>query len=200
MNRVVIIGSPGAGKTTLARDLGRILHINVVHLDRVFWEPGWKKKPRDTRIDILQEIVRIKDQWIIEGTYLGSSRPRLEAADTIIFLDTVALVCLCRIFKRHFSQVEVHRALPEGCHDKLNLIRILKVLIFPIRGRRTLIKKLNNYKSKEIIWLRSTNEFKAFLAQLETQTNGKNNSARISSTPRKQANGLNKTMKSIFHC
>jgi adenylate kinase family enzyme len=84
MNKIVIIGSPAAGKSTLARNLGRILHINVVHLDRVFWEPGWKEKPKDTRIDILQEIVREK-QWIIEGTYLGTSESRLNAADTIIF-------------------------------------------------------------------------------------------------------------------
>jgi adenylate kinase family enzyme len=186
MNRVVIIGSPGAGKTTLARDLGRILNINVVHLDRVFWEPGWKKKPRGTRIDILQEIVRIKDQWIIEGTYLGSSKPRLEAADTIIFLDTLALVCLCRIFKRHFSQGEVYRAIPEGCHDKLNLIPILKVLAFPVRGKRTLKQNLPYYESmsKEIIWLHSKDEVEAFLAQLEAQTNEKNNSSRIPFTPR----------------
>lgn len=84
MDKIVIIGSPGAGKSTLARDLGSIIHINVVHLDRIFWEPGWKEKPRNTRIDILEEIVR-KEQWIIEGTYLGSSEFRLNAADTIIF-------------------------------------------------------------------------------------------------------------------
>ena len=91
MDRIVIIGSPGAGKSTLARKLGLILQINVVHLDRVFWGPGWKEKPRDTRIDILENIVQ-KQQWIIEGTYLGSSEPRLKAADTIIFLDTAQLV------------------------------------------------------------------------------------------------------------
>ena len=84
MSRVVIIGSPGAGKSTLARDLGRKLNINIVHLDRIFWEQGWKEKPRETRIDILQKIVQEK-QWIIEGTYLGASEPRLNASDTIIF-------------------------------------------------------------------------------------------------------------------
>src|SRR6266567_7280503 len=142
MDKIVIIGSPAAGKSTLARDLGRILHINVVHLERVFWEPGWKEKPRDTRIDILQEIVREK-QWIIEGTYLGSSEPRLKAADTIIFLDTPTLVCFKQILKRHREYRGCSRRdIPEGCKDKPNLIRILKVLVFPFRGKRTLKQKL----------------------------------------------------------
>jgi len=57
MDKIVIIGSPGAGKSTLARDLGFLLQINVVHLDRIFWKPGWKEKPRDARIEILQELV-----------------------------------------------------------------------------------------------------------------------------------------------
>src|SRR5271157_5601370 len=122
MEKIVIIGSPGAGKSTFARHLGRILHINVIHLDRIFWQPGWKEKPREKRIDILQKIVREK-QWIIEGTYLGSSEPRLDAADTIIFLDTFTLLCLGRIFKRYLNHGRVGRDIPEGCHDKLNLIR-----------------------------------------------------------------------------
>lgn len=183
MNRVVIIGSPGAGKSTLARKLGRILHKNVVHLDRIFWDPGWKKKPRITRIDILQEIVRKSDSWIIEGTYLGSSEPRLEAADTIIFLDTKAQVCLYRIFKRHFRQENIHRAIPEGCHDKLNLIRVLKVLVFPIRGRFMLKHRLRIYKSTHIIRLRSAKEVDNFLAELEVKVNNENQSAIIPSTP-----------------
>ena len=72
MNRIVIIGSPGSGKSTLARKLGRKLQIQVVHLDRIFWQPGWKEKPRNRRIEILQERIREK-KWIIEGTYLDSS-------------------------------------------------------------------------------------------------------------------------------
>jgi adenylate kinase family enzyme len=55
MEKIVIIGSPGAGKSTLTRKLVRKLHIKAVHLDRKFWQPGWKEKPRDTRIDILQK-------------------------------------------------------------------------------------------------------------------------------------------------
>jgi GTPase SAR1 family protein len=53
MNKIVIIGSPAAGKTTFARKLGSKLHMKVVHPDRKFWLPGWKEKHRDTRIDIL---------------------------------------------------------------------------------------------------------------------------------------------------
>src|SRR5260221_13717615 len=119
MDKIVIIGSSGASKTTLARELGSILKIKVYHMDRFFWQRGWKEKTRDTRIDILQGLVREK-RWIIEGTYLSSSEPRLEAADTIIFLDFSPLLCLYRIIKRHrVSHGCPRRDIPEGCTDKL---------------------------------------------------------------------------------
>src|SRR5579859_7311827 len=91
MEKIVIIGPPGAGKTTLARELGPMLNIKVYHLDRLFWECCWKAKARDTRIDILQKLV-LEKQWIIEGTYLKSSEPRLEAADTINFFGYASLI------------------------------------------------------------------------------------------------------------
>ncbi len=173
MEKIVIIGSSGAGKTTLARKLGSIFHIKVVHLDRIFWQHGWKEKPRDTRIDILQEIVQEK-QWIIEGTYLGSSEPRLNTADIIIFLDIAPLLSLIRIIKRHRESLgRSRRDIPMGCTDKLNLLRILKVLVFPFRGRRTLKQKLLYYQSKQIIWLRTTKEVEYFLAGLESYTDKK---------------------------
>jgi adenylate kinase family enzyme len=172
MNKIVIIGSPGAGKSTLARKLYSILNIKVVHLDRIFWQPGWKEKPRGTRIDILQERVRIK-QWIIEGTYLSSSEPRLNAADTIIFLDIAPSLCLWRIFKRHLNHGRILRDIPEGCKDKLNLIRVLKVLVFPFRGRRTLKQKLRKFPPEKVIWLRSDKDIENFLMKIEPHANEK---------------------------
>ena len=165
MDKIAIIGSPGAGKSTFARELGSILKIKVFHLDRLFWQYGWKVKTRDTRIDILQEIVREK-QWIIEGTYLSSSELHLNAADTIIFLDIPPLVCLWRLRKRHREYFgRFRRDIPEGCTDRLTRLLILRVLTFPLQDRRTIKQKLPNYKSKHIIWLRSGKEVKDFLAQ-----------------------------------
>ena len=166
MEKIVIIGSPGAGKTTLARELGPILKIKkVIHLDRLFWKREWKGKTGDIRIDILNRLVQEK-RWIIEGTYLCSSGPRLEAADTIIFLDTPPLVCLQRIIKRHREyRGHSRRDIPEGCNDKLTLFRMLKVLVFPLRGRRRLEEELRKYNSKQIVQLHSGKEVKDFLAQ-----------------------------------
>ncbi len=167
MEKIVIIGSPGAGKSTFARKLGSILTIKVVHLDRVFWRYDWQEKPRETRIDILQKLVQEK-QWLIEGTYLGSSEPRLNKADTIIFLDIPFLLCLERIIKRH-RKPDGHprHDIPDGCIDNLNLFRMLKVLVFPLKGRRTLQKKLREFPKEKVITLQSTKEADDFLAQLK---------------------------------
>ena len=47
MRRIAIIGAGGAGKSTLARQLGEVLGIEVIHLDALFWKPGWVDTPRD---------------------------------------------------------------------------------------------------------------------------------------------------------
>src|SRR5579859_1700169 len=141
MEKIAIIGSPGAGKTTLARTLHQELNIKVYHLDRLFWQPGWIRIDEPTRVDTLQEIVREK-QWIIEGTYLRSSEPRLNAADTIIFLDTNPLKCFWRVIKRYYKEHEhSRRDIPLGCVDKLNLHRLLRLLVFRIQDRKKLKQK-----------------------------------------------------------
>jgi adenylate kinase family enzyme len=165
MEKIAIIGSPGAGKTTLAKNLGDICKLKVYHLDRLFWRRDWKGEDRETRIDILQKLV-LEKQWIIEGTYLRSSGPRLEAADTIIFLDTPFFICLYRVITRHWkSSRRPRRDIPEGCTDKLTFARMLKVLTFPFEDRKRLVQKLRDYESKQIIWLRSDEEVTDFLAR-----------------------------------
>lgn len=177
MDKIVIIGSPGAGKSILARKLSGILKIEVCHLDRYFWQPGWKEYPRKTRLQIQRDLLRENDRWIIEGTYLGSSDDRLKAADTIIFLDVPWFICLWRVVKRHFERHEQPRLdIPDGCTDRLNLIRVLKVLVFPIKGRHQLLAKIkdiraqeaNQPKSKTILIYASTKNAEHFLQNLQT--------------------------------
>ena len=172
MKRIAIIGPPGVGKTTLAKDLAIILGIKAYHLDRLFWQRSWKGKTGDTRIDILQNLV-LRNEWIIEGTYLRSSGPRMEAADTIIFLDTFPLLCLLRIIIRYIKcrKCIQRRDIPEGCKDRLTPYRMLKVLAFPFWEHRKLERLLNNYQSKDIIRLRSRKQVEAFLANQKNAIN-----------------------------
>jgi hypothetical protein len=204
MEKIVIIGSPGAGKSTLARKLKSILKIKVVHLDRIFWRPGWIEKPRDIRIEILDKIVQEK-RWIIEGTYLSLSKPRLDAADTIIFLDIDPLICLRQIFQRHQiykphpeNHGRIRRDIQQGCTDKLTLPFILKVLGFPFQGRRTLKQKLHYYKTKQIIWLHTTKEVEDFLAVLESHTDKKMQFSKTPSIAGKKPFGHSKIITSIY--
>lgn len=179
--RIVIIGSAGAGKSTLAQKLGPLLNIEVIHLDRHFWQPDWKEHSIKTRIVKQQQLIREKDQWIIEGTYLDSSDIRLNAADTIIFLDIPGYLCLWRVIKRRFQDAKkVRPDLPEGCREQLSIPYILKVLVFPQKGRRLLLKKIKDIRKREekesalhqkaIFTCRSNKDLENLLLMLSAQT------------------------------
>lgn len=170
MDKIVIIGSPGAGKSTFAQQLGQALKIEVFHLDRYFWSGQWKEYPREGRIKIQQDLVRGKERWIMEGSYISSADSRFEAADTIIFLDTKRALCLWRVLKRHVTTYRQYERpdIPEGCTDRVDLIRIIKILAFPYRGRVMLLEKIREQEQnrrKDIRILRSEKHIQDFLRE-----------------------------------
>ena len=165
MEKIVIVGSSGAGKSTLARELASVLNMKVIHLDRLFWKRGWEEKNGHERLEILEKLLGEK-QWIIEGNYLRFAEFHVNAADTIIFLDISPLLCFKRILKRHRENHErFRRDIPEGSTDKISLRRMLKVLAFPLGGRKTIEQILCNYRAKQIIRLHSVQEVNDFLMQ-----------------------------------
>jgi adenylate kinase family enzyme len=171
MEKIVIIGPPGAGKSTFARQLGAILNIEVFHLDRYFWQPEWQEKPKVVRLHILRRLIRNNERWIIEGSYLDTSDIRLKAADTIIFLDMPALVCFWRVLNRKIKYKynrHMRLDLPEGCPEKLGLYYILKILGFPLVKRKGLYARLCEFENekKDFYALRSKREVERFLQKL----------------------------------
>jgi len=177
MTKIVIIGSPGAGKSTLAREIGHILKIDPIHLDHHFWRRGWKEYSRKRRIKIEQRLIRKKhDKWIIEGSYLSSSDNRLQAADTIIFLDTPFLLCLRRVIIRHRKELGRKRSdIPRKSTDKLDWLRIAKIICFPLVSRNWLLGKIKKLEKqsigtgseKTVIIIQSSKELEAFLSTLK---------------------------------
>jgi len=107
MKRVVIIGPGASGKSTLARQLGEITGRPVVELDKVFWRPGLIETPRDQWAKLQQKLV-LEDEWIMDGD-LGPYdviEVRLQAADTVIFLDFSLLRCAWRAMRRSRERVD----------------------------------------------------------------------------------------------
>lgn len=93
MNKVIIIGSPGSGKSTFARTLHALTGLPLYHLDLLYWNKNATNVPREIFLKRLSEILAA-NQWIIDGHYSSTLEWRLQCCDTIFFLDYLLDICL----------------------------------------------------------------------------------------------------------
>lgn len=101
MDRVIILGRGGAGKSTAARRLGALTGLPVIELDKHFWQPGLVALPQPEWARV-QETLAAADRWIMDGD-LGPYdvlSVRLQRADTVIVLDFPLHVCAWRALRR----------------------------------------------------------------------------------------------------
>ncbi|WP_291426895.1 DNA topology modulation protein FlaR [Deinococcus sp.] len=99
MQRLLVIGSPGAGKSTLAQKLAAQTGLPLTHLDDLYWNPGWRKVERERWLSRLTDAPA-GETWIIDGNFSSSLLRRAYAADTVIFLMPPRWLCLWRAFTR----------------------------------------------------------------------------------------------------
>ncbi len=121
MERVLVIGPCGAGKSTLSVELGRRLSLPVHHLDRLHWQPGWVEGSSEELVERVAEITAT-DRWLIDGNYGGTMAPRLARADTVVYLDFPIRLCLWRALKRFWTWRGRSRPdMTEDCPERFDL-------------------------------------------------------------------------------
>ena len=162
----MIIGCPGCGKSTLARELGEILNLTVVHLDRLWWTKGWQNVSREEFDARLENALKL-DRWIIDGNYSRTMDARLQKCDTIIWLDYSRLSCLWGMFQRVVLNYGKNRPdMPEGCPERFDWEFVKFIWDFNKNNRVLNATRIAKSKHARAIVLKSRKETRQFLMQL----------------------------------
>ena len=93
MKKVIVIGCPGSGKTTFARELCRKSGLPLIHLDAIWHRADRSHISREEFDGHLGEILAA-DTWILDGNYSRTLERRLAACDTVFLFDLPTEVCV----------------------------------------------------------------------------------------------------------
>jgi adenylate kinase family enzyme len=162
VQRVMIVGCGGAGKSALARQIGAISGLPVIHLDHHYWGPGWEPMPGPDWVAHQRELLA-GPRWIADGNYGGTLELRAGLADTIVFVDLPRRVCLPRAVRRVRSPI----LQAPGCPQKVDLAFLRWIWTFPKRTRPKVLRVLGRHAATaEIVRLRSAADIRAFLSRV----------------------------------
>ncbi len=160
MKKVIVIGCPGAGKSTFARNLKNKTGLPLYHLDMMFWNPDKTTVERSVFDMRLDEALK-KDEWIIDGNYNRTLEKRISASDTVFFLDLPTEVCLSGI-KQRIGKPRPDMPWVETENDA-EFTRFVKD--FNSASRPKIMVLLEKYKDKTIVIFHSWDEIDKYLSQ-----------------------------------
>ena len=158
MKKVIVIGCPGSGKSTVSRALHNKTGIPLYHLDMMYWNADKSTVEKSVFLERLSTVLE-KDEWIIDGNYGSTMELRMTACDTVIFLDYPLNVCLDGIKER--------RGKPRSdmpwieTEEDAEFIEFIKN--YNEQQKPKVLELLKKYSDKNIIILESREQGDAFL-------------------------------------
>ena len=168
MRRVLVLGCPGAGKSTLARSLGEALSLPVVHLDKLWWKSGWVNRT-EGEFDALLDAVLLGEEWVIDGNYLRTLPRRLERCDAVVLLDYPRRVCLLRALRRILTwRGRTRPDMAADCPERLDGEFVRWIWEFHRTQRPQVLELLDGWTG-ELRVFRSPCACAGFLAKLERE-------------------------------
>ena len=169
MKKIMIIGSGGSGKSTLARQLGLVLQIPVVHLDKLWWKPGWVSVSCE-EFDVLHRSAIEEPTWIIDGNFSRTIPQRLEKCDAVIYLDFNSVTCLMSVLKRVLTNLgKVRPDMGEGCPERISWEFLGWVWNFNKNNRKKTYDLLFRATHAQVYIFRNRKEVRKFLADIRRE-------------------------------
>ena len=167
VDRVLVLGSSGSGKSTFAQQLGKKLNIEVIHLDSHYWQPDWTDTPDEEWKQKISQLLE-KESWIMDGNYTSTLAQRLEYADTVIFLDLNRVKCLWRCVDRYLKYRGENRPeLAAGCNEKIDKDFLKWIWNYPRDVKPRIMELLGNHPERQVIMLRGSKGINEFLAKMD---------------------------------
>lgn len=168
MERVLLIGSGGAGKSTVARRIAAAAGLPLVHLDQLYWRPGWVPTPDAEWEQVVRDVVA-GDRWAIDGNYGGTLALRLAAADTVVFLDVPRIRCVVRVLKRTARHRGRSRDdMSQGCPEHVSREFLWWIWRYPATRRPGVMARLADFErgGGRVVVLRRNADVERFVSEL----------------------------------
>lgn len=159
MEKIIIIGCPGSGKSTFGRKLSSVTGLPLYHLDNLFWNEDRTTVTRDVFDKRLKEVMD-KPEWIIDGNYSRTMEIRLKECDTVFFLDYPTEICLEGIEAR---KGKARSDMPWVEPDDNDEEFIAYIKSFNENNRPEIIELLEKYNMKNIVVFHNREEAEQFL-------------------------------------
>lgn len=165
LRRVAVLGSPGSGKSTVARALGARLGLPVTHLDRLYWNAGWVECTDDEFRRRHRAVVE-QDEWVIDGNYTQVGKEeRLERADLVVALEIPRWRCMWRVARRSIVLHGRSRPdMPEGCPERFSFSFLAWVWNWHRRHPHLAEELMRLAPGKRVVSLHTQREIETFLA------------------------------------
>ncbi|MBO5934980.1 MAG: AAA family ATPase [Clostridia bacterium] len=158
MEKVIIIGCPGSGKSTFARELEEKTGLPLYYLDMLYWNSDKTTVTKDIFRERLRSIIS-EDKWIIDGNYGSTMEMRISECDTVFFLDYSADICLSGI-KERMGKTRPDMPWIETEEDA-EFIEFIKN--YNTESRPKVLELLNKYSEKNIIIFKNREDADTYL-------------------------------------
>lgn len=157
VKRITIVGGPGTGKTTLAKKLGKIFDLPVIHIDAINYKPNWEEIGRENRDKLILE--KIKDEeWIIDGNYSATLKERIEKSDLIIWLDYSSFDIIKGVFYRYIKNFHKEKQEIPGCKERIDWKFFKYVITYRKRARKKIVEKIKNTSKDKVCIFKNRSE------------------------------------------